>query len=209
MSDDRIRDENYDDHCPECNGTDFDWIEYDPDTAKGRRNREKYCKPWDPIVALERIPVPEPTEAEKAEFIAGLDQALSDLAKESGIEFEDTTEVKSGWPFGPADTTEEKPVEESKSRWWNVKTYYKKSCEQHEIFTHDDYNGPLTIIDGFRFCEYNVETNDGEFPKFEFTEVPGGNGAKDSIDMNNCYGTNIETTELVEMFDGGCWGGPE
>ena len=39
--------------------------------------------------------------------------------------------------------------------------------------------------------------------------MPGGNGAKDSIDLNNCYGTNIECTELVEMFDGGCWGGPE
>ena len=37
-----IRD-SYDDHCPECDGTDFDWIDYDPDTATGRKNREKYC----------------------------------------------------------------------------------------------------------------------------------------------------------------------
>ena len=60
MSDDRRTDEDYDDHCPECDGTDFDWIEYDPDTAKGRKNREKYCKEWDPVEALKRIPVPEP-----------------------------------------------------------------------------------------------------------------------------------------------------
>ena len=59
MSEDRITDEDYNDHCPDCNGTKFSWINYDPDTAKGRKNREKYCKPWDPAVALSRLPVPE------------------------------------------------------------------------------------------------------------------------------------------------------
>ena len=44
-SEDRRTDENYDDHCPACDGTDFDWIDYDPDTAKGRRNRATYCLP--------------------------------------------------------------------------------------------------------------------------------------------------------------------
>ena len=55
----RRTDDNYDDHCPECDGTEFDWIDYDPDSKEGRANREKYCQPWDPVVALERIPVPE------------------------------------------------------------------------------------------------------------------------------------------------------
>jgi hypothetical protein len=54
-SDDRVRDENYDDHCPECNGTDFSWIDYDPETAKGRKNREKFCREWDPVAALDKI----------------------------------------------------------------------------------------------------------------------------------------------------------
>lgn len=44
MSDDRRTDEDYTDHCPDCDGTDFDWIDYDLNTAKGRKNREKYCK---------------------------------------------------------------------------------------------------------------------------------------------------------------------
>jgi hypothetical protein len=52
---DRITDEEYDDHCPECNGTDFSWIDYDPDTKAGRANREKFCKPWDPVESLDRI----------------------------------------------------------------------------------------------------------------------------------------------------------
>ena len=70
--DDRRTDDNYDDHCPECDGTDFDWIDYDPDSKKGRANREKYC---------------EPTLAEQAECIAGLDAALAEIAEQSGITF--------------------------------------------------------------------------------------------------------------------------
>jgi hypothetical protein len=52
---DRIRDEEYDDHCPNCNGTDFSWIDYDPDTKEGRANRAKYCRPWDPVESLDKI----------------------------------------------------------------------------------------------------------------------------------------------------------
>lgn len=44
MGSDRIEDSEYNDHCPDCEGTEFTWIDYDPDTAKGRKNREKYIK---------------------------------------------------------------------------------------------------------------------------------------------------------------------
>lgn len=54
-----VEDEEYNDHCPSCNSTDVNWIDYDPETAKGRKNRAKHCKPWDPALALERIPVPD------------------------------------------------------------------------------------------------------------------------------------------------------
>lgn len=58
--DDLREDDDYNSHCPECDSVDnVDWIDYDPETAKGRKNRAKYCKPWDPALALERIPVPE------------------------------------------------------------------------------------------------------------------------------------------------------
>ena len=39
-----VEDEDYNDHCPECNGKKIDWIDYDPDTAKGRKNRKKYMQ---------------------------------------------------------------------------------------------------------------------------------------------------------------------
>jgi hypothetical protein len=64
MGSDRRTDDDYNDHCPECDGTEFSWIDYDPDTKAGRANRAKYCRPWDPAVAMDRIiaefPVEEP-----------------------------------------------------------------------------------------------------------------------------------------------------
>lgn len=89
---------------------------------------------------------------------------------------------------------------------WTVKTHYKKSCEQREFYVQREGTGRITVTDGFRWCEYTVETTDDNFPQFEFTEVPGGDGKKDSLDMNCLSGSNIEGSELVEMFDGGCWG---
>lgn len=52
---DRITDDDYNDHCPECEGTEFSWIDYDADSKEGRANRKKYCKDWDPKVAMDRI----------------------------------------------------------------------------------------------------------------------------------------------------------
>jgi hypothetical protein len=54
-SDERVTDDDYNDHCPNCEGTEFSWIDYDPDTKKGRANREKFCRPWDPVESLEKI----------------------------------------------------------------------------------------------------------------------------------------------------------
>jgi len=143
---------------------------------------------WDPAAELQKI-------------IDNFDVAAHVTNTDNPVDF-----PQSGWPFAVPATTENIMSEESKSKWWTVKTYYKKSCEQHEYFVQRDGDGRIKVTDGFRFCTYNVETNDGEFPQFEFTTVPGGNAAKDSIDMNSISGPNIESSELVEMFDGGCWG---
>ena len=124
-------------------------------------------------------------------------------------EAEETTQAQTGWPFAGPATTENAVTTEIKSKWWKIRTYHKKNCEQQEYFIQREGNGRIKVTDGFRWCEYNVETNDGEFPKFEFTQVPGGNGAFDSLDMNSLYGSNIESSELVSMDDGGCWGGWE
>jgi hypothetical protein len=90
---------------------------------------------------------------------------------------------------------------------FTVKTYYKKSCEQHEHFLNRKIKGAKILVkDGFRFAEFTVETNDDEFPQFDFTSCPGGSSDLDSVNLFDCFGDNVDSTELVEMFDGGCWG---
>jgi hypothetical protein len=91
---------------------------------------------------------------------------------------------------------------------WTVSTHYKKSCEEREIWIHADH-GTMIRTNGFRRATYSVETSDDNLPEFEFDFVPGGDGKKDSIDFNNCSVNNIENAELIELFDGGCWGGNE
>ena len=105
------------------------------------------------------------------------------------------------WPNGPEDTD---TVETATSTWWTVKTYYKKNCEQHEHFVHDDYVNPIVVQEGFRWAEYRVETTDGNPPEFVFQACPGGTADLDSVDLNSCFGDNVDGTELVTLDDG-CW----
>ena len=85
---------------------------------------------------------------------------------------------------------------------WKVSPYYKKSCEEHEQYFKDDQM--IVRKTGFRGATFIVETTDDNPPEFEFDYVPGGDGSKDSIDMYNCYGNNIDNVELDSMWDG-CW----
>ena len=87
---------------------------------------------------------------------------------------------------------------------WRVKTYYKKSCQEQETWSHP-VHGTMVRTNGFRSAEYEVETSDDNPPEFEFDFVPGGDGQKDSINMHDCEVNNIENVELIELFDGGCW----
>ena len=89
---------------------------------------------------------------------------------------------------------------------WTIRTHYKKSCEQIEYFYNRKSDAKIIVRDGFRRAEFTIETTDDEFPAVEFDEVPGGDGKKDSLDLFSLIGDNIDSTELVEMFDGGCWG---
>jgi len=85
---------------------------------------------------------------------------------------------------------------------WKVSTYYKKSCEEHEHYVKDGKN--IIRKTGYRGCSFFVETNNDTLPEFEFDFVPGGDGAKDSINMYDCCVNNIENVELDTMWDG-CW----
>jgi hypothetical protein len=88
---------------------------------------------------------------------------------------------------------------------WTVKTYYKKSCQEVEHWVQREGDGRITVTNGFRWGEWTVETSDDNPPEFDFVEVPGGDGKRDSINMLDCSYKNIENVELVSMDDGGCW----
>ena len=51
MQDDMKRDDDYEYHCPSCDSTDWAWMDYDPETATGRKNRAKYCVPAVPVAS--------------------------------------------------------------------------------------------------------------------------------------------------------------
>jgi hypothetical protein len=89
---------------------------------------------------------------------------------------------------------------------WIVKTYHKKNVEQHEYFVQREGSGRIKVTDGFRWATFRVTTTDDNFPEFEFEKVPGGNDAQDSLNLFSVSGPNIEDSELIDMFDGGCWG---
>jgi hypothetical protein len=92
---------------------------------------------------------------------------------------------------------------------WTIRTHYKKSCEQIEYFYNRKNSDKIVVRDGFRRAEFIIYTTDDKFPQFEFDEVPGGDGKRDSLDLFSLVGDNIDSTEMVEMFDGGCWGDVE
>jgi hypothetical protein len=67
-NEERRTDDEYTDHCPECDGTDFDWIDYDPNTKAGCANREQYCVPVAPDASVADLEAA--LEELKAEFEA-------------------------------------------------------------------------------------------------------------------------------------------
>ncbi len=85
---------------------------------------------------------------------------------------------------------------------WKVSIYHKKSCEEHEHYVKDG----MTIIRkiGWRWASFYVETSDNNPPDFEFEVMPHGTDDKDSINMYDTCGSNIENVELEGMTDG-CW----
>jgi hypothetical protein len=191
------RNDDYDIVCPECGSTKTDWIDYDPETAKGRKNREKYCneKYYKPDPQAECVQCSWKGLIEDLHYPEDGSDGVCPKCKEP-VEFtnseEKTVTQNTGWPFGPSET---KPAEEKKELTaWTVSTYYKKSIEEVEHFTKDGME--IIHSTGWRSGSWTVYTNDGKPPEFEFT------GSR--LDINSCYANNIEEAELVETNDG-CW----
>ena len=85
---------------------------------------------------------------------------------------------------------------------WIVQPHHKKSVEEIEYFKKDNLEISHSI--GWRWGSWIVTTSNDEIPEFEFEAATGGDGQKDSIDMNACAINNIEDVEMIETIDG-CW----
>lgn len=83
---------------------------------------------------------------------------------------------------------------------WTVKTAYKKSVEEHEIWTKDGEE--IRRVTGFRWGSWTVTTSNDEPPNFELAATPGGSADLDSINMNDCFADNVEDVELDGLDDG-------
>lgn len=78
---------------------------------------------------------------------------------------------------------------------WTVSNLYKKSCEEHTIWTKD--NRSFKIIQGYRWGTWTIETSDDKPPQGLDAANPEG------INMNDYSGDNAKNgTEFVSMDDG-------
>lgn len=105
-SEDRRDDEEYNSHCPDCDGTEFSWIDYDPGTAKGRKNRAKYCVPAMPTADTADL------EAALEELKAEFEQLMADaeepwnpakLKPEAPGKYECQFKKIPTWPWPPTE----------------------------------------------------------------------------------------------------------
>ena len=46
------------------------------------------------------------------------------------------------------------------TKWWTIKTYYKKSCEQIEYFRNRSNDGVVTVRDGYRYAKAGIILNE-------------------------------------------------
>jgi hypothetical protein len=106
MGSDCREDEDYNTHCPACDGTEFSWIEYDPDVKEGRKNREKYMtnqsadylqEAADAINLVFKDELDALTEADIPRITGQTDQELAHLEKQ----FDEIIAKKksNSWPF--------------------------------------------------------------------------------------------------------------
>ena len=77
---------------------------------------------------------------------------------------------------------------------WTVSTTEKKSAYDNEIWTRGDQQ--VTIINGFRWASFSVETTDDNPPQ----DLDAAN--PDGVDMYSFGSDNVTNVELISMDDG-------
>ena len=80
---------------------------------------------------------------------------------------------------------------------WTVSTTQKKSCEEREIWRHQEKGWTAVRINGFRWGTFSIETTDDNPPEDMDPDNPNG------INMYDYFSDNAENgAELISMDDG-------
>ncbi len=105
-SEDRRTDDDYNDHCPECDGTEFTWIDYDPDTAAGRKNRAKYCVPAMPTTnTVDLEAALQELKAEYEQLMADAEEPWTPVKSKPPTQgrYECQFKKQPAWPWPPTE----------------------------------------------------------------------------------------------------------
>ena len=83
---------------------------------------------------------------------------------------------------------------------WIIKTHHKKCILEREFWSNNEEDIVKRTI--WRSGSWKITTNDSQIPNWVFTNTPGGDEAKDSVDIYS-YPGNFDDAELIETWDGG------
>ena len=83
---------------------------------------------------------------------------------------------------------------------WIIKTHHKKCILEREFWSNNEKDIVKRTI--WRSGSWKITTNDIQIPNWVFTNTPGGDEAKDSVDIYS-YPGNFDDAELIETWDGG------
>ena len=83
---------------------------------------------------------------------------------------------------------------------WIIKTHHKKCILEREFWSNNEKDIVKRTI--WRSGSWKITTNDSQIPNWVFTNTPGGDEAKDSVDIYS-YPGNFDDAELIETWDGG------
>ena len=83
---------------------------------------------------------------------------------------------------------------------WIIKTHHKKCILERQFWSNNEKDIVKRTI--WRSGSWKITTNDSQIPNWVFTNTPGGDEAKDSVDIYS-YPGNFDDAELIETWDGG------
>ena len=89
---------------------------------------------------------------------------------------------------------------------WIIKTHHKKCILEREFWSNNEKDIVKRTI--WRSGSWKITTNDSKIPHWTFTNTPGGDEAKDSVDIYSYPGnfddSDLQNRSCISATDA-CW----